>query len=181
MKFIYTRDVTLPEHLAGKRGDVVDVETEEIVDLLRRTWGTRTRLPSDYQGRLSLHERKMMSLRERIKARPRATQQVEAFGETVTIRRLTAREQFALEEELRQSPENGKGLERYVRIVSWCLVDDAGERVFDSEHATELYDADGAELLTLAISCLKLNALTQQDIDAVKKKPSDQNGDSPSA
>lgn len=55
------------------------------------------------------------------------------------------------------------------KIVSFCVVDDDGNRVFSDKDIEKLSNKCGAALNKIVDACSKLNLITQKDIEAIAK------------
>src|SRR5262245_39572852 len=93
---------------------------------------------------------------------------VPEWGGDVLIRTLTADERDAFEE-LTYTVRGGnvrtniRGLR--ARLVSFSIVDDAGERLFSEEDIAALGRKSSAAMDRLYAACRRLSALDQRDVD----------------
>ena len=94
---------------------------------------------------------------------------VPEWGGTVRVRAMTA---TALEEYQRlQLAQEENGELRHIResLVAFCIVDETGARVFSPDDVAALGAKSGAALSRVWEVCAKLNAVTRDETEQIKK------------
>lgn len=93
--------------------------------------------------------------------------EVPEWGGTVRVKAMTGAQRDRLEKST--SGSNGKinkdGF--FARIVAWCVVDEAGERVFAEADIVELGKKSSAALMRCAQVAQKLSAVSPDDVEAL--------------
>jgi hypothetical protein len=94
--------------------------------------------------------------------------EVPEWGGTVRLRMLTAKERDAFEAstvETRGNKMKQNLANIRARLVSLCIVDESGKRVFESGDVARLGEKSAAALQRLFNKCNELNGLTDEDVE----------------
>lgn len=114
-----------------------------------------------------------MKLREKILAKKNLQREsifVPEWNETIYIRSLTAYERCMLETRAKEKNEANESLAILIFALIWCCEDDAGQRIFLDSDYDAITQIDGVVAHRLFELVAKVNRLTQEDVEAVKKK-----------
>lgn len=103
---------------------------------------------------------------------PKETVTIKGWGGDVIIRSLTGEERDAFEESCLDRSEGiaKRNLANFrAKLVSMCLVDEQGNRLFTAAEAEALGRKNGAILDMLAATAQKLNGLSALDVENLTK------------
>lgn len=96
------------------------------------------------------------------------TVEVPEWGETVKVSEIGALERVRWARELDKDESPDKFLPM-VKLLALCLVDDDGSRLFTAEEAEALANKSEAALKRLLPVCLRVNGISDADVDAVEE------------
>lgn len=98
--------------------------------------------------------------------------EVPEWGGTVTIRRMTAGERDAYEEDIFENKGGSLSLKREnfrAKLVARCLVDEKGERMFPDGEIAELAKKSAAALDRLFAVAQRVNGMGAKERDEIEK------------
>ena len=106
---------------------------------------------------------------------PLVTVEVPEWGGSVWVRMLSGLELETLETRIDaqlKAGDAGQARALYALIVGTCLVDQNGQRLFDTEDSKQLASLAGPALKRIAQAASRLNGILESDVDSAKKNSS---------
>ena len=94
---------------------------------------------------------------------------VPAWDCTIYVRGLTGWQRDSIEQEFAAARDGKRVINVRGRIVAWCVVDDAGRRVFTDADAQTLGQYDAVVLDPIASLALRLSGMTPEAIGDAEK------------
>jgi hypothetical protein len=95
--------------------------------------------------------------------------QVPEWGGSVFVREMNGADRNAWEASLINEKGKVNLVNIHARLVSFCVVDEKGNRIFSDADVDLLGKKSGKALSRIVDACQKLNKLTDKDLDEVKK------------
>ncbi len=120
-------------------------------------------------------QRRILGKREILDARDHAQEIVDVpeWGGAVIVRTMTGSERDSLELEVsKHRTPDGKGttVDNFrARVLIRCIVDERGDTIFSHEELAQLASKSAAAIERLFDVALRLNGMTQRDVDELGK------------